>query len=165
MNHSHTVRVTGVLLHDGKVLLVQQAVESREWSLPGGKLEPGETIAEGLIREMREETGLDVRLVKQLYVCDKPEENIVHITFLLEVDSLEALRPPTNELETTPITGIALVAPDEPTEYGFSAEWPENVAQGFPNTPRYAGLKANVGLWRRFLTNWSVRNRPRHQIT
>ncbi len=92
MIHSHTVRVTGVLLHDGKVLLVQQSVESREWSLPGGKLEPGETIAEGLIREMREETGLDVRLVKQLYVCDKPEENLVHITFLLEVESLEAIR-------------------------------------------------------------------------
>ena len=75
--HNHTVRVTGVLLHADKILLVQQQTESRAWSLPGGKLEPGETLEEGLIREMQEETGLDVRLIKQLYVCDKPEDCIV----------------------------------------------------------------------------------------
>ena len=146
MSHCHTVRITGVLLHEGKVLLVQQAVESRSWSLPGGKLEPGETIAEGMIREMREETGLAVRLVKQLYVCDKPEDCIIHMTFLLETDSVEDLRPPTNELETTPITGIAFVSPSELTQYGFSEKWAANVARGFPDAPKYAGLKANVGL-------------------
>jgi ADP-ribose pyrophosphatase YjhB (NUDIX family) len=146
LSHCHTVRVTGVLIHGGKILLVQQALESRPWSLPGGKLEPGETIAEGMIREMREETGLEVRLVRQLYVCDKPEDCIIHMTFLLETDSIEGLRPPTNELETTPITGIAFVAPGDLRQYGFSDVWAANVASGFPDAPRYAGLKANVGL-------------------
>ena len=144
--HNHTVRVTGVLLHADKILLVQQQTESRAWSLPGGKLEPGETLEEGLIREMQEETGLDVRLIKQLYVCDKPEDCIVHITFLLEVDSLDQLRMPTNEFETTPITDMAWVAPVDLPEYGFSDQWARNVSLGFPDAPRYAGHKANVGL-------------------
>ena len=111
-----------------------------------GKLEPGETIAEGMVREMHEETGLDVEIVKQLYVCDKPEDCIIHITFLLETDSIDALRLPTNELETTPITDVAFVAPEDLPAYGFSTEWADNVTRGFPDTPRYAGLKANVGL-------------------
>ena len=146
MSHSHTVRVTGVLMHEEKVLLVQQSVGSREWSLPGGKLEPGETIAEGMVREMQEETGLAVRVIKQLYVCDNPEDCIIHITLLLETDSVDALRLPTNELETTPITSMAFVSPKDLPQYGFSPEWADNVSRGFPDTPRYAGLKANVGL-------------------
>ena len=72
--------------------------------------------------------------------------NIVHITFLLETDSLDGLRPPTNELETTPITDIALVAPEELPAYGFTEKWAQLVADGFPGTPMYAGPKRNIGL-------------------
>lgn len=141
------VRVTGVLLHEGRLLIVRQRVsETRGWSLPGGKLEPGETLEEGLRREMREETGLDVRLVKQLYLCDKPEDGVVHITFLLACDSLDGLRAPTNEHESTPISGIAFVAPAELPAYGFTETWARLVAEGFPGTPRYAGHKRNIGL-------------------
>ena len=147
MAHQHTIRVTGVLLHEGRLLLVQQRVsQARAWSLPGGKLEPGETLEEGLRREMREETGLAVRVVKQLYLCDKPEDRLLHITFLLEIDSLDGLRLPTNELETTPITAIEWVEPETLPAYGFSQRWADLVAQGFPDTPRYAGHKVDIGL-------------------
>ena len=45
------IRVTGILIEDQKILLVKQKVtDSRHWSLPGGTLEFGETIAECLIR-------------------------------------------------------------------------------------------------------------------
>lgn len=147
MSYDHTIRATGVLLYEDKLLVVKQRVsEARKWSLPGGKLERGETIEEGLLREMREETGLVVRLVKQLYLCDKTEDGIIHITFLLETDSIDELRLPSNELETTPILDIAFVAPEDLPQYGFSPEWAERVRNGFPDAPKYAGHKRNIGL-------------------
>ena len=57
------VRATGILIEDGCILLVEQAVTpslSRRWSLPGGGVEAGETLAKCLVREVREETGLEV---------------------------------------------------------------------------------------------------------
>lgn len=147
MSGSHTIRVTGVLLHQGRLLLVRQVVDGSErWSLPGGKLEPGETIADGLVREMREETGLAVRIVRLLYVCDKPEADLVHLTFLVATDSIAELRLPGNELETAPITAIELVPPAALPQYGFIQAWADLVVKGFPGAPGYAGHKTNIGL-------------------
>ena len=79
------VRVTGVVIEDGRILLLNQDTDAgRSWSLPGGKVEEGETLAEALVREMREETGLDVELGRLLYVCDYLPGNgthVVHLTF------------------------------------------------------------------------------------
>jgi 8-oxo-dGTP diphosphatase len=46
----------------GRLLLIKRGHEPGAglWSLPGGRVEPGETDAEALVREMREETGLEV---------------------------------------------------------------------------------------------------------
>lgn len=58
------VGVGGVVLLGERVVLIRRANEPRkgEWSIPGGKLELGETLAEGVRRELREETGLDVEV-------------------------------------------------------------------------------------------------------
>jgi 8-oxo-dGTP pyrophosphatase MutT (NUDIX family) len=47
-----------IILHGTRILLVK-ARAKENWQLPGGRLEPGETSAEALIREVLEETGLD----------------------------------------------------------------------------------------------------------
>jgi len=61
----HSVPCVGGLIYDpdGRLLLVQRANEPGRglWSLPGGRVEPGEDDAAALVREMAEETGLMVQ--------------------------------------------------------------------------------------------------------
>jgi 8-oxo-dGTP diphosphatase len=49
---------------DGKTLLIQEAkpLYRGRWHLPGGRLEPGELLAEAAVREVQEESGIEVRL-------------------------------------------------------------------------------------------------------
>jgi 8-oxo-dGTP diphosphatase len=67
------VGVGGVVLIDGRVLLVKRRFEplAGRWSLPGGALEVGESLAEGLARELKEETGLDVDVGPVVDVFDR----------------------------------------------------------------------------------------------
>ena len=51
----------GIVVRDGRVLLVHRP-KYDDWSFPKGKLEEGETWADGAVRELEEETGLAVRL-------------------------------------------------------------------------------------------------------
>jgi ADP-ribose pyrophosphatase YjhB (NUDIX family) len=59
------VPCVGAVVHDaaGRLLLIRRAHDPGRglWSLPGGRVEAGESVAEAVEREVREETGLDVR--------------------------------------------------------------------------------------------------------
>lgn len=61
-----TVACVGGLAYDrdGRLLLIRRANEPGRglWSIPGGRIEPGETDAQALVREMAEETGLTVHV-------------------------------------------------------------------------------------------------------
>jgi ADP-ribose pyrophosphatase YjhB (NUDIX family) len=63
--HIPMIRCVGGIVHDaaGRLLLIKRGHEpgSGLWSLPGGRVEPGETDADAVIRELFEETGLAVR--------------------------------------------------------------------------------------------------------
>ncbi len=57
------VAVGGVAVHDGALLLVQRGTDPGHgrWTIPGGRVEPGERLAGAVERELLEETGLSVR--------------------------------------------------------------------------------------------------------
>lgn len=78
--------VGGVIKKDNKFLLVQEAQKdcAFKWNLPAGRLDEGETILEGAIREIKEETGLQVELKGLLQIGNKKLNNVdlISIIFL-----------------------------------------------------------------------------------
>jgi ADP-ribose pyrophosphatase YjhB (NUDIX family) len=142
------IRLTGVLIEDEKILLVNQKVSrDRSWSLPGGRFEHGETLEQGIIREMYEETGLSVRVKKLLYICEKPDAvpPLLHITFELERVGGE-IKLPTNEFDENPIHDVRMVDVGDLTDYGFTEYFRDIVIHGFPDSGSYKGLKSEIGL-------------------
>ena len=67
------VGVGAVVVRDGRALLVRRAHEPRkgEWSLPGGLLDLGESLADAARREVKEETGLDVEVGPMIETFDR----------------------------------------------------------------------------------------------
>ena len=67
------IGVGAVIAERGRVVLVKRGHPplAGEWSIPGGMLEVGETLREGVVREVREETGLTVEAADLLGVYDR----------------------------------------------------------------------------------------------
>lgn len=70
------VRCVGAIVHDpqGRLLVIRRGHPPGEglWSLPGGRVEPGETDAEAVVREIAEETGLRVEPGRLIGSVDRP---------------------------------------------------------------------------------------------
>jgi len=88
------VGVGGVVIADGRVLLIRRGSPplEGEWSIPGGTLECGETLIEGVRRELREETNLEVSVGELIEVFErifpdgtgKPKYHFVILDYLCE---------------------------------------------------------------------------------
>lgn len=70
------------IIHEGKVLIIREspcykyATNIGKYDLPGGKVRPGEKMADGLKREVLEEVGLDVKIGKPFYADEwSPERD------------------------------------------------------------------------------------------
>jgi 8-oxo-dGTP diphosphatase len=61
-------RACAAILHNDQILMVlHQTAERTYWTLPGGGWEAGETLEQTAVREVKEESGLNVRVVKLLF--------------------------------------------------------------------------------------------------
>jgi 8-oxo-dGTP diphosphatase len=110
----------GAVIKDdqGRLLLIKRghAPGAGLWSLPGGRIEPGETDAEALVREMREETGLAVQTGRLIGTVQRPGQGgdvldirdyaatITGGTLHAGDDAAEARWVAERELESLPIT-------------------------------------------------------------
>lgn len=137
------VRPTGILTEDGKILIVkQELIEHSHWSFPGGALEFGETIEECLVREMKEETGLDVKVKDLLYICDRFHQlnrHIIDMTFLVERTGGELQSNSFRYKDRERIGEIKLIPFDKLSQYGFSQKFYQLVKNNFPNRGSYQG--------------------------
>ncbi len=84
------VGVGAVIIQDAKIVLVKRRFEplAGQWSLPGGRLELGETLEAGLAREMLEETGLEIQVGPVVDVFDRilldPERRVRYHYVLID---------------------------------------------------------------------------------
>ncbi len=69
----------------GQILILKK---NDSWMLPGGRLEENETCAEGLLREIREETGIVDLLIKKVLDADTSDDKDSYVTtFLCEIEN------------------------------------------------------------------------------
>jgi 8-oxo-dGTP diphosphatase len=93
------VRVAALILYGGKVVLVRHRARNSSYHLlPGGGVDYRETLAEALVREVAEETGLDVEIGSPVLINDTIDpagsRHVVNITFRATVVGGEITHTP-----------------------------------------------------------------------
>ena len=78
-----------IILKDNLVLLAKRAAHKHMggfWEFPGGKVEKGETAAESLVRELREELGIETKVISEFHrnIHQYEEKEVLLISFIVE---------------------------------------------------------------------------------
>lgn len=128
------VGVGGVVISDGRTLLIRRSGPplQGEWSIPGGTLETGETLREGVRRELREETGVEVRVGEMIEVFERifpdaqgrPQYHFVILDFLCEYAGGEAQA-------ASDVTDVAWAAEEELEGFHLSPTALRVIRKGF----------------------------------
>ncbi len=69
---------TAIVLNDAGELLLVHKVDNDQWALPGGGMDPGESISQCIVREVKEETGMDVEVTGIVGIYTNPNHVIAY---------------------------------------------------------------------------------------
>lgn len=108
----------GLIFCEGRLLITQRHADTHLgglWEFPGGKREPGETLAQCLVRELREELGVEV-------VVGKPFESLTH-AYTEKTVRLEffVCRIPRGEPQALGCAALKWIEQQELVDYAFPA--------------------------------------------
>lgn len=118
------VGVGAVVVREGAVLLVQRAREplAGQWSLPGGLVELGETLEQAVVRELREETGLVVKVRGLVEVLDRITRDAVgRVQYHYVLLDYWCETGDDSAVAGSDVRAVAWVRPEEFSSYGLSA--------------------------------------------
>jgi mutator protein MutT len=128
-----TVGVGGVVLRDGKALLIRRGKEPLRgrWSVPGGTLESGETLHQGVVREIREETGIAVVVVEFLTVFERIERSHGVLVYHYVIIDYLCEAGPGEARAASDADAVAWAGPNDLRAYDLPDEALEVIQQGF----------------------------------
>ena len=100
------------IIRDGKVLLIKRAYAPYQhlWTLPGGRIEPGETIEQCAIREIAEEVGLAIRNPRAVMVQNLGRDGAFRLAVFATRDFSGAVRPSDEVADHKWLAPSALIA-------------------------------------------------------
>jgi len=102
---------SAAIFDDKRRILLTKRKDNGQWCLPSGGVEPGESVAEGCEREVFEETGLKVEVIRLVGVYSHPDQ----LTVYSETDKFQIIAL---HFEATVIEG-SLGLSDETTDFGY----------------------------------------------
>ncbi|MBX9695482.1 MAG: NUDIX hydrolase [Cyanobacteria bacterium] len=140
-----TTRVSVIVLtrDEKKILLVKHKKRNRKyWVLPGGRLEHGETFDECAVREVKEETGLDIKVEKILYLSEaiSPDKNHHIVNIFIKARSIGGKlqlgdEPVLSDVDFLPLTELLQLNLFPPVQ----GELLRSIEERFPKGIQYLG--------------------------
>jgi len=85
MKNIFTIASFGIIFDQQNKILLCHRRDYDLWNLPGGTMEVGESPWECVVREIKEETGLNVEIKKLIGVYNKPEKNEICFSFMCSI--------------------------------------------------------------------------------
>jgi ADP-ribose pyrophosphatase YjhB (NUDIX family) len=134
------VSVAGAVIRDGRVLAIRRR-DNHHWEPPGGVLEMNETIEDGLRREIKEETGLDVEPLRLTGVYKNIPRGIVSLVFACQVTGGQLI---TDKDETTDARWLTADEIRELMDEAFAIRLLDALDDGPPAIRNHNGLTLTV---------------------
>lgn len=111
-------RALGLIIREKAILTIRLENE-KNFSPPGGHIEPGETPGEALVRELKEELGVDVELNKITHFktyCEVLGSTLTQRTYIYNVSSWEGIMQPDENSQIKWVTSEFIIDPSADTE-------------------------------------------------